>query len=136
MGLLLEQIQFHINIMFNYIKIMPEFECSPIWVSNDGIYYHNLSLSKLERYLRDSFRLWDKLYQDTLNMEDPLKSCFKTDKDKYFFEVQGISLWRLLSEKYQSLSIVSYWSTYFEQEFFDIDLFEQRLKEVEQKNYK
>jgi|GEM_PF-3001803 hypothetical protein len=38
--------------MYAAIRILPEYECSPIWVSKDGVTYSNLDLSYFEDTLK------------------------------------------------------------------------------------
>ena len=115
--------------MYTAIRISPEYECSPIWVSKDGVTYSNFDLSYFEDTLKGALFQWDQQFQNTFNRADPPSSCFCNKREHTLFELEGLLFWHILLGQNKNTTI-SYWSSLFEREFFDINEFEQKLLSI------
>lgn len=75
------------------VKLMPEYECYPIWVENKGL-FDNIKPEKLpiSPGLAIDIMEWSKIYEKTYNHKNPIESGFLTDIDKEFFCNRGIIL--------------------------------------------
>ena len=62
--------------MNKYLKIMPEYGCSPLWVSDNNRTFKNLDFRKVGSSLVNRIDVWNQLYQSTLNQEYPPESGF------------------------------------------------------------
>lgn len=78
------------------IKIMNDYYCWPTWWNeNDG---HNIgpidpaTLSLTQQTL-DELLLWQRKYDNQLNIDDPLNSKRFSEKELRDFEHQGLQLW-------------------------------------------
>jgi len=94
------------------IKIMPEYECSPIWISKNGQVFENVAIKffNLNDELKKEVINWDNLYQSTLDSDYPPDSGFKNVKEEETFEKLGIVVWKKINEVYKSSYKVTYYS--------------------------
>jgi len=79
----------------NYIKIMPDYECSPLWIGVDGHVRDNIDIEALicDSELISEFNDWDDSFQKIYNRYD-IEAIGFSDKIALFeFEKIGISLW-------------------------------------------
>jgi hypothetical protein len=79
----------------NYIKIMPDYECSPLWIGVDGHVRDNIDIEALicDSELISEFNDWDDSFQKIYNRYD-IEAIGFSDKIALFeFEKTGISLW-------------------------------------------
>lgn len=85
--------------MSNVIKLMPEYECYPIWISENGGIFKNIPASSLDisEKLLDEITLWDKIFEDAYDRSNPIVSGIKGD--------QFISFKKRGMEIYQKLKI-------------------------------
>ena len=72
------------------IQLMADYQCHPLWDMTTGQYRDidpaDLPLSdELKRRLRE----WARLYDETLNMETPQDSGFKSEELEREFRVEG-----------------------------------------------
>lgn len=79
------------------IKLMPEYECYPIWIENEGI-FDNIDPEELPISLELANRIteWSDKYESTYNKEDPRESGFLNNVDKNNFIKEGEELKKLL----------------------------------------
>lgn len=72
------------------VKIMPEYECSPLWDVTTGpaknLPVEDLALS---RELADVITDWNRRFQETYCPDDPVASGFSNDADIRAFEEEG-----------------------------------------------
>jgi hypothetical protein len=78
--------------MSKKIKLMPDYECSPIWDVEKGgeIMPGELPLSD---ELIERLRKWAEKYDQTLDREDPKSSGFASREEEEKFETEGRELW-------------------------------------------
>jgi flagellar capping protein FliD len=97
-----------------FLKLSPEYECSPLWVSQDGTFYENLEVnaSPFDEALKKKISKWANFFQGTLNQNYPPDSGFKSEKEEREFEQIGVSIWqeitRYYSSSFDNLSFYSY----------------------------
>ena len=119
-----------------YLKIRPEYECSPLWFKVDNEVYENINVSQtsLSNYLKDKINKWANEYDLTLNQDYPPDSKFKTHKDEINFENDGFLIWELLKKEYsKEFDEISYYSVILEKNFVNIEDYQQEFKELEGK---
>lgn len=98
----------------NYIKISPEYGCSPLWIGIDGHVRDNIDIEALicDSELISEFNDWDDSFQKIYNLDD-LEAIGFSDKIALFeFEKIGFSLWCKLC-KLKSDMKIEYRSTVF-----------------------
>ena len=95
-----------------YLKLSPEYQCSPLWVSSDGEYYENLNLdaSPFNKFLRSKISDWAINFEGTLNQDYPPESGFTTFEDVVIFEQNGVEIWKY---------IISHYASEYDQVFFN-----------------
>jgi hypothetical protein len=77
------------------IKIMPDYQCFPLWNISPGIVENidptslNIS-SELKLFILD----WSAKYDNTLNKSNPAESGFKSIIEEIGFEQQGLEIWK------------------------------------------
>lgn len=64
----------------------------------------------LSKKLADQLEAWSKVYDLTLNKEDPNYSGFSSQAEKQAYEDQGIELWRQLDQELSEDYDVYYFS--------------------------
>lgn len=106
---------------------MPEYGCSPLWVSDDNGAFKNLDIRKVDSSLVDKIDIWNQLYQSTLNQDYPVESVFSSTKDMYYFEKAGIRIWRDLLNRYFNIAKIAYWSITFNRLYFKLNEFNVEL---------
>jgi hypothetical protein len=74
------------------IKLMPDYECSPLWDIDEGgeITPDELPLSE---ETSDRLKMWARKYDRTLDKKDPKSSGFKSSEEEEAFEAEGRKLW-------------------------------------------
>ena len=101
------------KIMTIKIKLMPDYECYPLWgldSNNIGdIDPKNLSLSKS---LIEDLTQWSSNYDLLLNWDNPAESGFKSQESKQKFEEIGVNLWQRLQEELYPKYKVYYFSQF------------------------
>ena len=107
--------------MNKYLKIMPEYGCSPLWVSDNNKTFKNLDFRKVGSSLVNRIDVWNQLYQSTLNQEYPPESGFVNTIDIYNFEKEGIKIWKDLLNIYFNIAKIAYWSIVFSRLFFNVN---------------
>jgi hypothetical protein len=87
-----------------YLKLSPEYECSPLWVSVDGDFYENLNIdaSPFNEFLRSKISDWAINFEGTLNQDYPPESGFTTFEDEEKFEQDGVEIWKHILSHYAS----------------------------------
>lgn len=70
------------------LKLMPEYECHPIW---DGTPSRNVSLDELSisNQLRIAVLEWNRRFQGTFDRQNPLASGFRTASAVAAFNEEG-----------------------------------------------
>ena len=98
----------------NYIKIAPEYGCSPLWIGVDGHVRDNIDIEALicDSELISEFNDWDDSFQKIYNLDDIEASGFSDKIALFEFEKTGISLWCKLC-KLKSDMKIEYRSTVF-----------------------
>jgi hypothetical protein len=88
-----------------YLKINSEYQCSPLWVSSDGVVYENLDInaSPFDESLRMKISDWAKTFENTLNQDYPPDSGFGTLVEEKQFEQNGFNIWKYINECYSDL---------------------------------
>ena len=107
--------------MNKYLKIMPEYGCSPLWVSDNNRTFKNLDFRKVDSSLVNRIDVWNQLYQSALNQEYPPESGFVNTIEIYNFEKEGIRIWKDLLNIYFNIAKIAYWSIVFNRLFFNVN---------------
>ena len=107
--------------MNKYLKIMPEYGCSPLWVSDNNGTFNNLYIRKIGLSLVNRIDVWNQLYQSTLNQEYPPESGFVNTIEMYNFEKEDIRIWKDLLNVYFNITKITYWSIVFNRLFFNVN---------------
>ena len=92
---------------------MPEYECSPIWISRNDSIYENISVGSLNRIPEEliiKIDKWNDLYQATLDQDYPPDSGFKSLEEEGAFERQGLEIWKEIHKFYDDTYKVIYYS--------------------------
>lgn len=89
----------------NYLKLSPEYECSPLWISSDGEIYENLQIDNtpFDEALKKKLADWADAFDATLNQDYPPDSGFANEKDEQAFERDGLAIWKNILEDYSNL---------------------------------
>lgn len=95
-----------------YLKLSPEYGCSPLWVSSDGTFYENLSVdaSPFNNLLKNKISGWAIIFENTLNQDYPPDSGFSTFEDGEEFEQRGVEIWK---------DIISHYANEYDTVFFN-----------------
>jgi hypothetical protein len=98
----------------NYLKLSPEYQSSPLWVSLDGNIYENLSIdtSPFTEALKKRISDWAKSFEDTLNQYYPPDSGFITGKQGEDFEQVGFNIWNDIKQHYSNLYDIIFFNSY------------------------
>lgn len=76
-----------------YIKLMPDYQCFPIWDMTPGAYGDlDPKILPISEALQTQIMNWARLYEETLNLDNPMNSGFKTSDAKNAFEMEGMRL--------------------------------------------
>ncbi len=104
----------------NYIKIMPDYECSPLWIGVDGHVRNNIDIETLicDSELISEFNDWNDSFQKIYDRCDPEASGFSDKIALFEFEKIGISLWNKLC-KLKSDMKIEYMSVVFNKIYED-----------------
>ena len=97
-----------------YLKLSPEYQCSPLWASLDGNFYENLAIdtSHFDEALKERIFNWAKVFEDTLNQDYPPDSGFETTKEEEEFEQIGFDIWEYINQRYPNLYDVIFFNSY------------------------
>ncbi|GAB3939870.1 hypothetical protein GCM10028805_00790 [Spirosoma harenae] len=125
-----------------YMKISPEYDCCPIWLSEDGELYYNASVESLpfNNSLKQKINAYARKFNETLNQEYPPKSSFKSAYEELSFEYLGLEIWKEIEDNYKGVylftSYVSYslGIIYSNNERFLIDLKDKFRNIINQNN--
>lgn len=87
--------------MKKVIKLMPDYQCYPLWEYDElglvaNLNPEDLSISKV---LIDKLILWSDMYDETLCLDDPINSGFKSIEDEKKFQLLGEELFKSLREE-------------------------------------
>jgi len=100
------------NNLMTTIKIMSDYHCSPIWIKSPGGFFENVPVDILE--VNENFKSrileWDSIYQSTLDMDNPSKSDFPSQKDREDFEKIGLELYKELGDLLSKNYVLLYYS--------------------------
>ena len=94
------------------LKLMPDYECHPLWEMREDDASRNLSPYDLElsSELTIALRAWANRFDQTLNQEYPPDSGFATPTDEDAFEREGLRLRDELKRELGSKYKVVYYS--------------------------
>ena len=97
-----------------YLKLSPEYQCSPLWVSSDGNFYENLSIdtSPFNESLKNKISKWAMCFEKTLNQDYPPESGFASFGDEEEFERDGIEIWENITSHYLNEYIVIFYKSH------------------------
>jgi hypothetical protein len=94
------------------IKIMPDYECAPLWWDGGNPDKMGEILPKtigLSDDLCAALWAWAATYDATLIRDDPAKSSFQTDASERAFHAQGRELAKRVAEELGQTATVRYW---------------------------
>lgn len=97
-----------------YLKLSPEYECSPLWVSLDEDLYENVRIdtSPFDEALKRRITNWSKIFENTLNQDYPPDSGFRTVKEEEDFEQAGFNIWNDIKQHYLTLYDMVFYNSY------------------------
>ena len=81
------------------IKIMPDYECSPIWHSGylvGNVDPDDLPITEELKTLLDD---WQNKFDLTLNLDYPPDSGFKTVREENEFKKQGLKIYEMMTRE-------------------------------------
>ncbi|MFV5346311.1 hypothetical protein [Acinetobacter soli] len=83
------------------IKLMPDYQCYPLWEYDELGLVANLNPEDLpiSKVLIDKLILWSDMYDETLCLDDPINSGFKSIEDEKKFQLLGEELFKSLREE-------------------------------------
>lgn len=87
--------------MKKVIKLMPDYQCYPLWEYDELGLVANLNPEDLtiSKVLIDKLILWSDMYDETLCLDDPINSGFKSIGDEKKFQLLGEELFKSLREE-------------------------------------
>ncbi|WP_288396994.1 hypothetical protein [uncultured Acinetobacter sp.] len=87
--------------MKKVIKLMPDYQCYPLWEYDELGLITNLNPEDLpiSKVLIDKLILWSDMYDETLCLDDPINSGFKSIEDEKKFQLLGEKLFKSLREE-------------------------------------
>ncbi|NUA31394.1 hypothetical protein FCJ59_32490 [Cupriavidus basilensis] len=87
---------------------MADYQCHPIWDMSPGMYGDiDPNTLPISADLRQKLADWARVFDETLDTEDPVNSGFKSDEMKAEFKEQGIKLAKQLKQELGSEFVVS-----------------------------
>jgi len=90
------------------VKVMADYQCHPLWDTSPGVYGDvDPNTLPISAELKQQFADWARAFDETLDLEDPANSGFKTAEAKAAFKEQGIQLAERLQRELGPGSIVS-----------------------------
>jgi hypothetical protein len=93
--------------MKTILKLMPEYKCYPIWISENGGVFDNIAPNQLNisSNLKSKIEEWDNVFEKTFNCENPVESGFKKS-DLTCFEEIGVEIWKQLILELSEFQII------------------------------
>ncbi|WP_347017236.1 hypothetical protein H2788_06390 [Acinetobacter seifertii] len=87
--------------MKKLIKLMPDYQCYPLWEYDEFGLVTNLNPKDLpiSEILIDKLILWSDMYDETLCLDDPINSGFKSIQDERKFKLLESELLDILKEE-------------------------------------
>ncbi|MDX8237708.1 hypothetical protein SLL78_05125 [Acinetobacter pittii] len=87
--------------MKKLIKLMPDYQCYPLWEYDELGLVANLNPEDLpiSKVLIDKLILWSDMYDENLYLDDPINSGFKSIEDEKKFQLLGEELFKSLREE-------------------------------------
>lgn len=75
------------------IKLMADYQCYPLWDVTPGHYGDlNPETLPISTALQKSLMDWARVYDSTLNIDDPVSSGFASNDELQTFKEQGLQL--------------------------------------------
>lgn len=82
------------------IKLMADYQCYPLWdISPNFCGDIDPNILPISKCLKEGLKKWSDVFDQTLNLEDPKKSGFKSKGEEIHFKNQGISLFKQLQKE-------------------------------------
>ncbi|KIE86425.1 hypothetical protein SD67_07880 [Acinetobacter pittii] len=80
---------------------MPDYQCYPLWEYDELGLVANLNPEDLpvSKVLIDKLILWSDMYDETLCLDNPINSGFKSREDEKKFQLLGEELFKSLREE-------------------------------------
>ncbi len=80
---------------------MPDYQCYPLWEYDEFGLVANLNPKDLpiSEILIDKLILWSDMYDETLCLDDPINSAFKSIQHEKKFKLLGEELFKSLSKE-------------------------------------
>ncbi len=92
---------------------MPDYFCYPLWgMDEDNLGDIDPKMLPLSQNMIEQLETWAKMYDMTLNQEDPNSSGFSSQAQKQAFEEKGIQLWYQLRQELADDYEVYYFSIF------------------------
>ena len=96
--------------MSKILKLMPDYNCFPLWKIDDELGNVNPDDLPLSTDVKVALRTWADAYDKTLNQEYPPDSGFASPAEEEDFEAEGKRLWKVLQEQLGPDYRVAYFS--------------------------
>lgn len=97
--------------MNKILKLMPDYQCFPLWKTSGEIGNVNPDELPLTNDLKVALRAWANAYDNTLNQEYPPDSGFASPLEEEAFEAEGKRLWKELQAQLGPEYQVAYYSS-------------------------
>jgi hypothetical protein len=90
------------------IKIMPEYECYPIWISENGGIFENINPRelKISEILKNQIENWDSKFEKTYNKKNPINSGFNNKSQEIAFEKEGVIIQENLVKELNDYNVI------------------------------
>lgn len=87
------------------LKINVEYQCSPLWISTDGIYFANLDVhdTDFRTELKQKIISWSESFENTYNDDYPPDSGFSSFELENIFENTGVKIWNEIKSNYSHI---------------------------------
>lgn len=89
------------------LKLMPDYFCFPLWEVSPNWGNINPDDLPLSNELKSDLLYWAKLYDETLDQDDPTSSGFENIQKKTEFKEKGIDLARRLRDEIGDVYIIN-----------------------------
>jgi hypothetical protein len=82
------------------IKVMADYHCHPLWDDSPHTYGDiDPNALPISSKLKGDLYEWAKIFDQTLNLDDPASSGFKSEQEKVAFKARGSELAERLQQE-------------------------------------
>ncbi|MDJ1471784.1 hypothetical protein [Xanthocytophaga flava] len=102
------------DIVKQRMKLIPEFECYPIWIADAEGIHHNISIDSLliTSALKKRLEEWDSQFQATFNSDYPPDSDFTSESERDAYQKEGVEIYQQLVNELGNTFEIRYYPSY------------------------